>query len=178
MTQVEIGKGLRLDVDTQRINAHEAVFGHIVYIGLKNILQDSHAGAKREDFDSDEAYKAASLAMAQKKLDAMYNGVLRANTSGPRASSVDPIQAEALREARVFVGKATRGWEKDSADAIAWLTKAGTAMGLPHATADDRKAIIAAAIARRAAKPEMIAAATKVIEARNSIVIDAEELGI
>lgn len=180
---IEIGKGLQVDADTEKLREHRAVWEHIVYIGLRNILMDAHASVKKEDHPGDdgvETYKAASLAMANKKLDAMLRGEQRTVHSGPRASSVDPVAAEALREARVFVLGRARGWEKGRAEAIAYIDAVHKALALPR-NADGRidpKATLAAAVAKRAAKPESIAAAKAVVEARKAIVVDAADLGI
>jgi hypothetical protein len=94
MMKVTIGKGLTLDIDLEKLGLPHAdmlgeVAEHVVYLGLKNMLQDAHAGIKKdEDADGEK-----SLAVAQKKLDAMYAGDIR--VAGTREG--DPVRAEAKR---------------------------------------------------------------------------------
>jgi len=176
---IEIGKGLQMDVNTEALREHKTVWDHVVYIGLRNILMDAHASVKKEDHTGDDAvaaYKAASLALANKKLDAMMRGEHRTVHSGPRASAVDPVAAEALREARVFVFGRARGWEKGRDEAKAYIEAVRTALGM-DADAEP-KTVLAAAIAKRAAKPESIAAAKDVVAARAKITVDVNDLGI
>lgn len=88
MTQVNIGKGIELEVDVARLPQN--VLDHVVYIGLRNILMDSHAGVTAEKSDNVEA---ESRAVAEKKLEAMYNGEVR--TVGTRTG--DAVKSEAIR---------------------------------------------------------------------------------
>lgn len=88
MTQVNIGKGIELAVDLSKLN--EAVLAHVVYIGLRNILMDSHAGVTADKSDNVEA---ESRAVAEKKLAAMYAGEVR--SVGTRTG--DPVKAESIR---------------------------------------------------------------------------------
>ena len=181
---IEIGKTLTVAVDTTKLN--DAVMAHVVRIGVRNILMDAHASVKRDDCESDQDYRAKSLAQSMKKLEAMYRGEVRANAT-TRISNADPIEAEALRMARVFVGKATRGWEDAKGDARKWIDAAAEAMQLddaerPNWTADDfadkAKAVLAAAIKRRAAREDVREAARKVVEAAKSVVATGEDLGL
>lgn len=174
---IEIGKGLTIAVDVDALREKPEAFGHVIYIGLRNILMDAHAGVKREDCADDAEYRARSLAQSQAKLDALMNNIVRKNAAGPRASAVDPIMAESLREARVFVGKKARGWEKSEDAAIAWLTAIADKIGheLPEApTMDDWKALVGAAIKFRAEKPESIETAKKIVELRAATTVDVE----
>lgn len=88
MTQVNIGKDIELNVDVARLPQN--VLDHVVYIGLRNILMDSHASITAEK--STDVY-GDSRAMAEKKLEAMYNGEVR--SAGTRTA--DPVKAEAIR---------------------------------------------------------------------------------
>ena len=156
MLNVDIGKQIGFELSDENmaaLSAHENVKTHVWYIGLRNILMDSHASAKRELFEDEIAWRNASKAMAEKKLAAMLAGEIRANSSGPRMSSKSPIEAEALRLARVVVYAAAKA--KGQTD----------------------KAIIAAAIAKYAAKPETIATATANVAAKASLVVD-DDLGL
>lgn len=89
MTNIAIGKGLTVDVDFTKFN--QSVLDHILYIGARNILMDSHANVTRESAGDDIG--AQSLAVATKKLQALYDGDLR--TTSTREG--DPIKAEATR---------------------------------------------------------------------------------
>jgi hypothetical protein len=88
MLNVKIGKGLAIDVNVNNLPA--AVMDHVVYIGLRNILMDSHASIKTDMED----YKAKAMAVVHKKLDAMYDGILR--VAGERASH-ERVEGEARR---------------------------------------------------------------------------------
>lgn len=109
---VNIGKGIELDVDTTKLN--EAVKAHVEYIGLRNILMDSHAGVTAE---KSENVEADSRAMAEKKLAAMYAGEVR--SVGTRTG--DPVKAEAIRLASDQIKAAARkaGKKVSSIDAAA-----------------------------------------------------------
>jgi len=88
MLNVKIGKGLSVDVNVDRLN--ETVMEHVTYMGLRNILMDSHASVKKDDVDC----KSKSMAIVQKKLEALYNGIIR--IAGERAS-FDAVEGEARR---------------------------------------------------------------------------------
>lgn len=189
---IEIGKGLKINIELTRLGFNgqlEAAAAHIVRIGARNVLMDSHANVKREDYpEGDEgtaAWRDASLAQAMKKLDALYKGEVRANAT-TRVSTVDPVEAEATRMARVFVGKATRGYEDNKGESRGWLASAAKAMDMPLDAAVESeayfaqaKAVIAAAIKRRAARADVIEAARKIVEAAKAVKIEsADDLGL
>ncbi len=90
--QVAIGKGITLDVDTDRLNTD--VSAHAMYIGLRNILMDSHASATAKNRDPRE--------MAEKKLESMYAGVVRA--AGERTT--DKVAQEIVAQAKLAVDTA------------------------------------------------------------------------
>jgi hypothetical protein len=100
---VKIGKELEMDVDVDRLPAN--VMGHVVYIGLRNMLMDAHAGVTEEKFPGQ--VKEASKAIAMKKLDAMYAG--EAGAFGGRET--DPIRQVALDIAE---RKARKEWKPAS----------------------------------------------------------------
>lgn len=85
--EINVGKGLSIDVDTAKLPAN--VMDHVVYIGLRNILMDSHAGISTDETD----YQDKSRATVEKKLAAMYAGEVR--VAGTREG--DPVRAEAMR---------------------------------------------------------------------------------
>ena len=99
---INIGKGLTIAVDTAKLGLGEinAVASHVVAIGLRNILMDSHASITKADNPDD--YAELSLAKATDKLEAMYRGDIRVarQSSG---TSRDPVRAEALKLARRIV---------------------------------------------------------------------------
>jgi hypothetical protein len=177
--EIEIGKGLTMNVDTESLREQAQAWEHVVYIGLRNILMDAHAGVKKEDFEGDDAaqkYRDESLAMSQKKLDALFRNEVRANRStGPRISSADPVEAEAQREARTFIFGRARGWEKGKKEALDYLAALAKALEMDG---KDSKEILAAAVKRRASKPESLEAARKIVEAKKSIQVDVESLGL
>lgn len=88
--QINIGKGIILDVDTVRLGFPAElppVAEHVVYLGLRNPLMDSHAGITTDEAD----YIEKSRAVAERKLEAMYNGIVR--VAGTREGN--PVQREA-----------------------------------------------------------------------------------
>jgi len=99
---VNIGKGLAIDVATERLNRE--VMDHVIYMGLRNILGDAHAGVNSNtvpksvnghtltDVEWAAEIKAQSRAASEKKLAAMYAGELRAMSERSR---VDAVEAEA-----------------------------------------------------------------------------------
>jgi hypothetical protein len=87
--KVNIGKGIELDVDVPKFNA--GVMDHLVYIGLRNVLMDSHAGVTAEI--AGDQVQTQSRAVAERKLAAMYAGEIRTARTGER----DPVRAEAIR---------------------------------------------------------------------------------
>lgn len=103
---VNIGKGITLAVDANALppNALE----HVIYIGLRNILMDSHAGIDKDEDD----YQAKSQATAEKKLAALMSGEVRVS-SGREG---DPIKSEAVRLATLAVKAAIRKAGKKLSD--------------------------------------------------------------
>jgi len=85
---VNIGKDIELNVDVTKLP--ENVRAHVEYIGLRNILMDAHASVTKES--SANVY-ADSLAVAEKKLAAMYNGEIRVASS----RTGDPVRALAIK---------------------------------------------------------------------------------
>jgi hypothetical protein len=103
MLQINIGKGLTVDVDTKQFN--EEVFNHIIKIGLKNLLGDSHAGITAKAHPTDFVEKSREA--AQRKLQALYDGVTRTQGTGNGFKApTDPVAMVVLRLARKHVQKA------------------------------------------------------------------------
>jgi len=110
---VAIGKGIELEVDPARLNAE--VTAHVMKIGLRNILMDSHANATQKA--DPEGYVAKSRELAEKKLASMYEGIVRAQSAGGGiAKPTDPVAQVILRLARKAV-------QKDKAKEIAAAPK-------------------------------------------------------
>jgi len=105
--KVNIGKGIELDVNTSALP--ENVMDHVVYMGLRNILMDSHASHTKESSDD---YVEKSRETAEKKLAALLNGEVRA--AGTREG--DPVRAEAIRLATLAIRAAIRKAGKKLAD--------------------------------------------------------------
>ena len=91
---VPVGKGIELDVDPARFNAE--VTAHIMKIGLRNVLMDSHANATQKA--DPEGYVAKSRELAEKKLASMYAGIVRTQSAGGGiAKPADPVAQVILR---------------------------------------------------------------------------------
>ena len=97
---VNIGKGIELDVPGPSTLSPE-VLNHILYIGWRNVLMDSHASVTK---DKATDVVGESKAVAEKKLRALINGELRTVT----AREGDPVKAEATRLAINAVKAALR----------------------------------------------------------------------
>jgi hypothetical protein len=107
--QVNIGKGIMMDVNVESIPAN--ALEHIVYIGLRNVLMDSHANVTEKDYPIEAERVAAARAMAGKKLAALLAGEVRKVAErGPRG---DAVAREALRLADI----AFMAYSKDKRDA-------------------------------------------------------------
>lgn len=181
---IEIGKGLNVAVTEAQVDTllkNEATRVHMVRVALRNTLMDCHAGIKREDYAAgDEGtaeWRKDSLAKSMAKFEAMLRGEVRAAVRGPRVSS-DPVEAEAMREARTFFYGKARGWEKGDEKAKAFLTKLAAALDVDTANTGWEKIALDDAIKLRAAKPESIAAAKAIVEAKASLNVNTEDLGI
>jgi hypothetical protein len=166
MININIGKAIGLAIDLEKLQLKTQVMDHVIAIGLRNILMDSHASCRSEDFKTEFDWREASKAMAEKKLAAMMAGEIRSNGGGVRASKADPITAEALRMARVVIHQAKK----------ANLGKWAKAFDLPNKTTDDEKAIVAEAVKRYAAKPEIMAKAKAMVEAKGDLIVDDLDL--
>lgn len=101
--QIQIGKGITVDADLAKLGLIDEgakgfaseVASHVVYIGLRNMLMDAHAGITTDEPD----YQAKARAVAEKKLAAMYAGEVR--VAGTREG--DPVRAEAKRLALTMI---------------------------------------------------------------------------
>lgn len=147
---VKIGKGLEIAVDVDALP--EAARNHAIYMGLRNILMDSHASVTKETNPTD--YAEVALAMAEKKLASLMAGEVRTVTS----REGDPVKAEALRIADRMV-------------AATW-----TAAGRKLKDLDkDKRRDAAAKLAERA---DVIASAEKAVAARATVAVDLGDLDL
>lgn len=78
---ISLGKGGSITVDVEKLEAHPAVVEYIFNYGLKQMLNDVHAGEKDA---------SAKLGLSQKKLDSLYRG----EVAQSRESGGDPIARE------------------------------------------------------------------------------------
>lgn len=97
--------------------SHPNVAQHLVMIGLKNTLQDSHASVVRKDFETDDEWIAAKRERASLKLGAMMNGELRtgSGTRQPKLSDRDSFARKWLlaKLKALFVSKHGRdSWKE------------------------------------------------------------------
>jgi hypothetical protein len=90
MQTINIGKGLEITVPAFATFPKE-VQDHIVYVGLRNLLADSHAGVTAEKAGDQVIEKSREA--AERKLAALVNGEVRVAST----REGDPVKAEALR---------------------------------------------------------------------------------
>ncbi len=98
--KVNVGRDITREVETERLN--DEVMQHVIKIGLRNILMDSHAGVAK-DGGTEAEIKARAEAIVDKKLDALYAGEVR--TTGERTRTGDPVKREAKRLATEYAKK-------------------------------------------------------------------------
>lgn len=96
-TTVNVGKSINIEVDFATMP--QTALDHILYIGARNILMDSHASITADEFPNADERQAAAGAMVQKKLDALMRGEVRVQST----REGDPVRAEALRMATDIV---------------------------------------------------------------------------
>lgn len=168
---LDVGKDINFTIDLGRI--HESAIAHVLSKGLDPLLRDCHANVTLESVGGDKAkQREEALALVTKKVESLYSGAIRIRGESRASAPVDPVQAEAEREARVTIGvKAKKGGD-------AWYEAVAKALGLAwtEKTDAERDAIRKLAIKHRAEKPEMIEAARKVVEARKAVTTD--DLGL
>lgn len=152
--EINVGKGITIDVDVGKLgfgigDISTPVSGHVIYIGLRNILMDAHAGIATDEPD----YQAKARAVVEKKLAAMYAGEVR--VAGTREG--DPVRAEAMRLAT---------------DAVkAMIRKAGKKM-----SSYDAKALRQAAADYLAKRPELLETAKARVEQAKAATADDADL--
>jgi len=139
---VNVGKGIEREIDVAKLP--QAALDHAVYIGLRNVLMDSHASITTDEYPNTAERTAAAEAMVDKKLAALMSGEVRVQST----REGDPVRAEAIRMAT------------DQIKAI--IKKAGKKV------ADyDAKAIREKAVAR--VTPELLALARKRVDENRAV---------
>lgn len=94
--QISIAKTHEIIVNTERFSDH--VRQYIFDYGLKQVLNDAGSAGKNAD---------EKLAMANKKLDALYAGEVR------QARESDPVRAEARKMARAVIDRELKKVKKE-----------------------------------------------------------------
>jgi hypothetical protein len=153
MTKVNIGKNIEMDVDFATMP--QAALDHLLYIGARNVLMDSHASITKESNPSDT--EAAARAMAEKKLAALMAGEVRISS----AREGDPVRAEALRSATAVI--------------VAALKKAGTIKKLADI---DGKLLREKAGELIAKQPAFMERARETVDARKGATVDLADIGL
>jgi hypothetical protein len=97
---VNIGKSIELDVNVKALPAN--ALEHVIRMGLRNVLMDSHASITKETNPDD--FAEVSKAVAEKKLAALMAGEVRVVST----REGDPIRAEAKRAAQDAIKVALR----------------------------------------------------------------------
>ena len=92
---VSLGKGGEIKVDMAKIAKHETVVKYILMYGLKQMLNDVHAGEKVAE---------NKLGLSQKKLDSLYRG----EVAQARVSGGNEVEREMKRMAEADVKAAMR----------------------------------------------------------------------
>jgi len=155
-----IGKDMEMTVDVSKVPVN--VIWHYVQRELTDDLRDSHASVTRDSFSGDDAkWRAAKMAVAEKKLASLYAGTIRAAKA---TEPLDPVATEALRLARVFINAKAKDWQKDDATALSNIAGWAQALGMPNTNSEERKAVVAAAIAKRAMRDDVRKDATDNVE--------------
>jgi ribosome recycling factor len=85
---IDVGKGLSFDVSDEQFAqmlSHERSKERIMYISIRNIVMDSHASVKRDDFESEIDWRNESKAVAERTLAGLLSGeVMRRNARAPK----------------------------------------------------------------------------------------------
>lgn len=153
--QVNVGKNIELNIDHAALPQN--ALDHVIMIGLRNVLMDSHASITADEYPDAGEREAAARAMIDKKLAALMSGEVR--VSGSRES--DPVRAEALRSASAVI--------------VTALKKAGKI----KKTADvDSKLLREKAAELVASKPEFMATAQATVAARKAATVELGDIGL
>ena len=140
---IECGKGISFNITAdglETLSAHTAALHHVIAIGLKNIVQDSHASIVREDFESEDEWREAKRARAELKLGSILAGDIRASAT---------VRTPKLSDRDAFARK----WLVAKLKA-AWVAKHGKDGWKAKTEGDEGAAFIAALIEKNAPRFE------------------------
>lgn len=106
-----------MEIDMARLEAHPQVMDYLVRLGLKNCLQDSHAGmTEKTEPDADKRLEKKQ-ALASKKLEALYAG----QVARIRTQSGDPVEREMAKLVEAAaLAKLPKGKAKKDIQPEAW----------------------------------------------------------
>lgn len=152
---VNVGKSIEVEVAIGALP--EAAMQHVIYIGLRNILMDSHASVTADEYPDETERKAVADAMVTKKLEALMRGEVRVASS----REGDPVRAEALRSATAVI--------------VAALKKAGKIKKVADV---DAKLLREKASELIVTKPEFMEKARETVEARKAATVDLADIGL
>lgn len=114
-TTVSIGEAGEIEVKANNFNT--AVTQYIFQYGLKQMLNDVHAGETKAKTADDATRKANKLALVEKKLASLYAGEVAQARVGSTGSPVERemrAMAEADLKAKIkSIGKKVSDYEKD-----------------------------------------------------------------
>lgn len=147
---VKVGKGIELDIDIARIPGDitdpDTALGHMMYLGLRNAIMDSHAGVTEEKHGDD--VDAVKRAVAEKKLQAIYAGSVGRHVE----RETDPVRQIALvkasqRDKAIWSKTSKKGDKYDNprTRAAAYLDKHPELLDAAQAEYDEIQAAVAAA---------------------------------
>ena len=153
--QVNVGKGIEMNID--HTSLPQAAMDHVIMIGLRNILMDSHASITSEEYPDDAARQEAARAMVDKKLAALMAGEVRVASS----REGDPVRAEALRSATAVIVTALKRAGK--------IKKAGDV---------DAKLLREKAAELIGRDPAYMAKAKETVDARKAATVDLSDIGL
>lgn len=154
---LDCGKSVAFNLtedDVAKLAAHPEVVQYVWHIGLKNILQDSHAPVTREKYESDDAWIQAKRDRASLKLGALMNGDVRTQTR-ERAPTVDDFTAMARKVILESMSKDERKALADRDDKAEFLD------GVYVANADELRPVVEARLEAERAIAELKASAPK-----------------
>lgn len=143
---INIGEAGSIDVDESKFT--EAVRAYVFNYGLKQMLNDVHAGETKAKTADDATRKANKLALVEKKLASLYNGEVAQARVGATGS---PIEREmrAMAEADLRVKVKAAGKKVSDFDKGVWAEVVGKQVKAHEAK------YRAAAEAKLAIKPEV-----------------------
>ena len=94
--QIDIGKGLTMNVNIANLMKQSDSLEHVLNIGLRNILMDCHAGITKAEYPDDKIRGDVALAIAGKKLQALYENNVRTKIARASQSSFERMLVKAL----------------------------------------------------------------------------------